>query len=474
MTKKAKSSSSRKTPKTKQAAAKKAAAKKTDTKKSVAKKAPPKKTVAKKTAAKKTTAKKTAMKKATPKKDKSKKAAPKKTAANKTTAKKTTMKKATPKKDKSKKTAAKKTAAKKATIKKTAVSKKTTGKKAAKGTTVSKKAPAKKDTAKQKETKATIRKKATKKKTIKKVQKPLKKKAETKGTVAKKPVKKKKTKEKAPAKKVQIKKTATPKKKKSQAKGKKAPQKKFPDKKQFKKLITDGKKQGYLTYDQIYAFLPEDQQTAERFDDTIMLLDDKGIKVVDGTQLAKVIKKAKDKKAAPTVKALPDFGTVTDPVKMYLREMGLVTLLSREGEVEIAKKIEAGEQDVLKSLLETKMGVEFILKLGEHIKNIELRPKHVLRDVDEGDNYIDEVVQIEHFTSTTKLIAEIHDENHKLREKLRLNGPASNEQRKIRRSIARRNNKIFHMLKTWRFEAIVVDKIEADIRKLNNWYDDMN
>jgi RNA polymerase primary sigma factor len=63
---------------------------------------------------------------------------------------------------------------------------------------------------------------------------------------------------------------------------------------------------------------------------------------------------------------------------MYLREMGLVTLLSREGEVEIAKKIEAGEQDVLKSLLETKMGVAFILKLGEHIRQGELRPKHVL------------------------------------------------------------------------------------------------
>jgi len=454
MTKKDKSSSSRKTPKTKQAAAKKADAKKT--------------------AAKKATSKKTTAKKATAKKTTATKATVKKTAAKKTTAKKTAMKKAAPKKDQSKKTAAKKNTAKKATPKKTPVSKKTTAKKAAKGTPVTKKAPEKKDVAKKKEATASIRKKATKKKTIKKVQKPLKKKPETKETVAKKPVKKKKTKEKATAKKVQSKKTATAQKKKSPAKTKKVSQKKFPDKKQFKKLINEGKKQGYLTYDQIYAFLPEDQQTAERFDDTIMLLDDQGIKVVDGSQLVKLTKKAKDKKAAPAVKALPDFGTVTDPVKMYLREMGLVTLLSREGEVEIAKKIEAGEQDVLKSLLETKMGVEFILKLGEHIKNGELRPKHVLRDVDEGDNYIDEVVQMEHFTSTTKLIAGIHDENHKLREKLRLNGPASNEQRKIRRSVARRNNKIFHMLKTWRFEAIVVDKIEADIRKLNNWYDDMN
>ena len=91
--------------------------------------------------------------------------------------------------------------------------------------------------------------------------------------------------------------------------------------------------------------------------------------------------------------ALPDFGTVTDPVKMYLREMGMVTLLSREGEVEIAKKIEAGEQDVLRALLDTSTAVQCILDLGERIEGGGLRPKYVLRDVDEGDTYVDEVVQ---------------------------------------------------------------------------------
>ena len=87
--------------------------------------------------------------------------------------------------------------------------------------------------------------------------------------------------------------------KKSQEKGKKAPQKQFPDKKKFKKLIAEGKKQGYLTYDQIYAFLPEDQQTAEQFDDTIMLLDDQGIKVVDGSQMVKGQKARQRKKRRP-------------------------------------------------------------------------------------------------------------------------------------------------------------------------------
>ncbi|MCK7509223.1 MAG: hypothetical protein MZV70_37745 [Desulfobacterales bacterium] len=64
-----------------------------------------------------------------------------------------------------------------------------------------------------------------------------------------------------------------------------------------------------------------------------------------------------------------DYGSVTDPVKMYLREMGMVTLLSREGEVEIAKKIEAGEQEVLRALLEATTGVEAIIELGEKIES---------------------------------------------------------------------------------------------------------
>ncbi|MCG6910653.1 MAG: RNA polymerase sigma factor RpoD [Deltaproteobacteria bacterium] len=386
--------------------------------------------------------------------------------------------------------AKKKTTAKKASAKKTAAKKKTAkaaaGKKAPKKKTVDKKAAPK--TVSSKKEKATgkeavkpqVRKKATKKKTNKKAEKRLKKKKET---TAKAPSKKKEAAKKTtPATKKSQKsdKKAKVEKKTTKAKKaktpKKASSKQFPDKKAFKKLIGEGKKQGFLTYDQIYAFLPEDQQTAERFDDTIMLLDDLGIKVVDSDKPVKAPQKAegKGKKSLTSDKALPDFGTVTDPVKMYLREMGLVTLLSREGEVVIAKKIEAGEQDVLKSLLETKLGVAFILKLGDHIKMGELRPKHVLRDVDEGDNYIDEVVQMESFTGTTEEIARIHEENRQLREKLLLNGPASNDQRKIRRSIARRNNKIFQMLKNWRFEAIVVDKIEGDVRKLNDYYETMN
>jgi RNA polymerase primary sigma factor len=246
--------------------------------------------------------------------------------------------------------------------------------------------------------------------------------------------------------------------------------------KAIKALLAKGKKQGYLTYDEINELLPGDMLSAEQIDETLMLFDDNNIDVVDEKHQRKVVKlkKNKEKKKITGAAPSPDFGTVTDPVKMYLREMGLVNLLSREGEVAIAKKIEAGEQEVLRALLESTTGVESILNLGGNIENGALRPKYVLRDVDEGDTYADEVVQTEKFLETIRGIKEIHEENKAFREKLFLQKMDPDEQRRVRRSIARRSYKIFELLKDWRLESSVIDRIEGKIRYQIGWFDAMN
>jgi RNA polymerase primary sigma factor len=248
--------------------------------------------------------------------------------------------------------------------------------------------------------------------------------------------------------------------------------------KAMKALIAQGKKQGFLTYEEINSALPDEMLSADQIDETLILFDDLGIDIVDDQN--RKLNKDKPKQSALVSKnsddaGMSDYGSVTDPVKMYLREMGLVTLLSREGEVEIAKKIEAGEQDVLKALLETTMGVEYLLNLGKRIENQSLRPKHVLRDIDEGDTYQDELVQIDAFIKTMHEIAEVHTENLTYRDQLfeehKLKGE---EQRRVRRSVQRRNQKIFDMLKEWRLEGSVIDQIEEDIRNLISWFDAMN
>ena len=289
-----------------------------------------------------------------------------------------------------------------------------------------------------------------------------------------------KTGKKSTAKKVEAKKKPTPKSKKNTATAKPAAKKtgdiKSINKKILKELIAKGNKQGYLTYDEINQALPENMLSPDQIDETLMIFDDHDIEILDEKSLKKSIlaKKQKEKMAKKSDGAVTDFGTVTDPVKMYLREMGMVTLLSREGEVEIAKKIEAGEQEVLRALLDTITGVESIIDLGSHIERGELRPKYVLRDVDEGDTYIDEIAQTDKFLNTIRSIKEIHEENRELREKLFSKSYKPDQRRKIRRSISRRNTKIFELLKDWRLESGVIDSIELRIKDQISWFDSMH
>lgn len=257
-------------------------------------------------------------------------------------------------------------------------------------------------------------------------------------------------------------------------------------KKALTELIFKGKAQGYLTYDEINKMIPDAMISPERIDETLMMLDKYDIDVVDVMEEKKENNK-KNKKNNETgkIKTGPksvvqneineaDFGSVTDPVKMYLREMGLVVLLSREDEVHIAKKIEGAEQDVLKALLDTTIGVHYLISLGDKIENEGLRPKYVLRDLDEGDLYVDELVQTEKFLSTIHLIKKLVEKNEQCHEYFFSSDPGQEEKHRLRRSIARRNNKIFEMLKEWRFESRVLDKIEKFIRKKIDWFDSKN
>jgi RNA polymerase primary sigma factor len=246
-------------------------------------------------------------------------------------------------------------------------------------------------------------------------------------------------------------------------------------KKALKDLISKGTKQGYLTYDEINAVLPEDMLSAEQIEETLILFDDHEIDILDekSARKSEQAKKLKQEKLKERQRVANDFGAVTDPVKMYLREMGMVTLLSREGEVEIAKKIEAGEQEVLRALLDTTTGVESILELGDRIEKEDLRPKYVLRDIDEGDTYVDEVVQTEKFLTTIRAIRDIHQENNDFRERLFSDQLKPDEARRVRRAVRRRNARIFELLKEWRLEGSIIDDIEQRIIDQIDWFDRM-
>ena len=115
---------------------------------------------------------------------------------------------------------------------------------------------------------------------------------------------------------------------------------------EVKKMIQRGKERGFVTYDELNAAMPPDQVASEQIEDTMSMLSELGINVVDGEDgedAADEDDGKDDNESTPSGNVGDaDLGRSDDPVRMYLREMGSVELLSREGEIAIAKRIEAG------------------------------------------------------------------------------------------------------------------------------------
>ena len=157
----------------------------------------------------------------------------------------------------------------------------------------------------------------------------------------------------------------------------------------LKRLIALGKDKGYITYEELNNDLPENIISSEHIDDVMMMFEELDIMVIDETAKENIEKSRKIKKKQEKKVEKQNFRTdlsdasarVSDPVKMYLKEMGCISLLSREGEVEIAKKIEAGEKETLRSLLKCGVGTEYIIGLGDGLKRGEIRLKDIINDL---------------------------------------------------------------------------------------------
>ncbi|MBI2560988.1 MAG: RNA polymerase sigma factor RpoD, partial [candidate division NC10 bacterium] len=146
----------------------------------------------------------------------------------------------------------------------------------------------------------------------------------------------------------------------------------------IKALIALGKKKGYLTYDEIMSQLPEDETSAERFDEIFRALGEMDIEVVDAPERAKGSDggEAQGEEASPETEldlTPSPVGRTDDPVRMYLREMGRTPLLTREGEIRIAKRIEEGRKEVAEAVCRAGVAVREVLYLGERLEQDRLR-----------------------------------------------------------------------------------------------------
>jgi RNA polymerase primary sigma factor len=153
---------------------------------------------------------------------------------------------------------------------------------------------------------------------------------------------------------------------------------------ELKKLVQKGKERGYVTYDELNAALPPDEVSSEQIEDTMAMLSEAGVNVVEAEEQEEAPAPANPAEPAKTAVVAAEatgedeeLGRTDDPVRMYLREMGSVELLSREGEIEIAKRIEAGQDKMIGGICESPMTITALLAWRDAINEGRL----LLRDV---------------------------------------------------------------------------------------------
>ncbi len=153
---------------------------------------------------------------------------------------------------------------------------------------------------------------------------------------------------------------------------------------EVKQLISLGKEKGYLTYEEVNDFLPPDVVTPEQIDDIMMMFGETDIDVIekDLEFQHNSSTDADSGKQAPAREFQVDdsnFGRTDDPVRMYLREMGSIPLLSRDGEIKIAKRIEEGQMEVIQAAISTSVAIKDVIDFGDALRKGHIRALNITR-----------------------------------------------------------------------------------------------
>ncbi len=286
-------------------------------------------------------------------------------------------------------------------------------------------------------------------------------------------------------------------------------------KKELQKLITAGKEKGFLTYEEINEALPEDITESEELDEVMALIEDADIEVVEsekdvkGTPAAGASGK---KSTTPETKESEDEDALSrglDPVRLYLKKMGSVALLTREGEIEIAKRIEEGEAEVLDVILNSSMGVKEFLAIGDKIDKGKLRARDVVRggesdseNTEEGEGGapvaaaaegetegndeegeeaaapgapggpgqnqppgMNEMECRERILDGMKLVHTFEKALHNVEQKLLKVGNNASERKKLREKLADNRRKIVHVFQEINFNRKTINKIVAKFKQ---------
>jgi RNA polymerase primary sigma factor len=227
--------------------------------------------------------------------------------------------------------------------------------------------------------------------------------------------------------------------------------------KEVKKLIDLGKEKGYLTYDDVNDMLPAEVVSPDQIDDVMSIFGEMDIEVVDsnarvtlGAAGDEIVEEEEDEKEVESDVDGDVVGKTGDPVRMYLREMGTVSLLSREGEVEIAKKIEDGENKVINEVLSSPLALRYILDLGEKLAQHEIRVREIIKeegDSEDNENFEEEEVHEKRLLDQIAKIRRTTNDREKIKHQLEAKRLSARRRQLLQDSVVKYNDKIINGLK---------------------------
>jgi len=193
---------------------------------------------------------------------------------------------------------------------------------------------------------------------------------------------------------------------------------------QVNHLIAMGKEKGFLTYEEVNDILPSDIFSPKQIDDMMVMFGEMNIEIVEATQKASIPKRKLQEVGVDANSAIEEefnkasCDTFNDPVRIYLRQMGSISLLNREEEVEIAKRIEEGEKEIAAVVLHAPITIAEIISMGESLRLNNLSVKEVIRGLDDEETDIDEEQYKRKVLSLIERITRCERKNLELRKQL--------------------------------------------------------
>ncbi len=251
---------------------------------------------------------------------------------------------------------------------------------------------------------------------------------------------------------------------------------------QIKALIAKGKEKGFLTFQELNESLPSDVNDPDQIEEIISLFQQLEISIIDERTNKKMEIVSNDVELdfeevgvsgrVEEEDELHEISRSSDPVRMYLHEMGLVPLLDREGEVKIAKKIEEGELEVLYSFAEIPVAIEYLINVGEDLKKGNIKLKDVVKTIEEDDPTEEEMNQRERVIALLDEIKQIYKKKKYLFKKV---DELCTLERRTRANAERFldfKRQVVDRLRAIKLEKKLVDEviehIEDYVRQMNN------